>query len=306
MRKGFRITLVIRLLGLLTLSAVTGASVWASPHQRILVDQAGRSVAVPVAPERVVALAPNITEIVYALGCQDRLQGVTTYSNYPEPAAHLPKVGSYLYPDIEKILSLQPDLCIAVKDGNPKAAVERLETLGISVYAVNPRGIDSVIDAMIDIGGLLNASASAQKLAQELRSRIARVEKRVALAACRPRVFFQIGVSPIVSVGANTYAGELIARAGGVNIARDQSAYPRFSIEEVLIRSPEIIIISSMERGEAFERVKAEWKQWPQIPAVKQGRIHLVDSDLFDRPSPRLADSLELLARLIHPELFND
>ncbi len=287
------------------LFAVLSASAAPKPDRQIRVDQAGRRLEVPAAPKRVVAMAPNITEIIYALGCQDLLKGVTTYSNYPEPAKRLPRIGSYVFLDIERIVSLQPDLCISVKDGNPKAAVDRLESLGIAVYAVNPRGIESTLEAIVEIGGLLNAEIRAQSLVQDLRSRIAQVDQKISGVQHRPRVFFQIGVSPIVSVGADTYAGELIVRAGGINIAGDQRAYPRFSVEEVLGKFPEVIVISSMERGEVFERVKAEWKQWPQIPAVAQDRIHLVDSDLFDRPSPRMADSLEELARLIHPERFN-
>ena len=125
-------------------------------------------------------------------------------------------------------------------------------------------------------------------------------------AHSRPRVFFQIGISPIVSVGTDSFINELIILAGGKNVAAGKVVYPRFSREQVLAFSPEVLIITSMARNMLFEQVKAEWMRWPNIPAVRNQRIHLVDSNVFDRPSPRLVEALEMLAKLIHPELFKE
>ena len=137
-----------------------------------------------------------------------------------------------------------------------------------------------------------------------MRSRIYRVKALVENTGHRPGVFFQIGISPIVSVGTPTFIHELIGLAGGTNLAAGPVAYPRFSREQVIALSPEIIIITSMSRAAVFEQVKADWNRWPHLPAVKNQRIFLEDSNLFDRPTPRLVDGLELLARLIHPECF--
>ncbi len=274
------------------------------PPAHVLVDQTGREVRVPVAPERVVALAPSITEILFALDCQDRLAGATRFSDYPEAAQRIPKVGSYVHLDLEKIVALNPDLCIAIKDGNPRAVIDRLESLDIPVFAVNPRGLSSVMTAIGHIGRLMGAGQRAGAIIADMKRRIEKVASRIAEAETRPRVFFQIGVSPIVSAGSDTFIHELIRKAGGTNIAARYSSYPRFSKEEVLELAPDILIITSMARAEVFERVKSEWARWEQIPAVSENRIHLVDSNLFDRPTPRLVDALEKLARLIHPELF--
>ncbi len=274
------------------------------PSERILVDQTGREVRVPVAPQRLVALAPSITEIIFSLDCQDRLTGATRFSDYPEAAQKIPKVGSYVHLDLEKIVALNPDLCVAIKDGNPRAVIERLESLGIPVFAVNPRGLGSVMTAIGHIGSLMGAEQRAGEIIADMKVRIEGVASRIAMTDRRPRVFFQIGVSPIVSAGSDTFIHELIRKAGGTNIAAGYSSYPRFSREEVLELAPDILIITSMARAEVFERVKAEWARWEQIPAVSENRIHLVDSNLFDRPTPRLVDALEKLARLIHPELF--
>jgi iron complex transport system substrate-binding protein len=271
---------------------------------KTVVDQMGRRLTVPDTPKRVVSLAPSITEIIFALGQENRLKGVTTYSDYPPAALTLPKVGTYIRPDLERIMALEPDLCIAIKDGNPKAAVDRLTELNIPVYAVNPINIEAVAQAVTEIGGLLNVDDTGRKLAEKMRSRVQRVKSQVANNANRPRVFFQIGVSPIVSVGTDTFINELIVMAGGENIAAGSTTYPRFNVEQVLVLVPEVIIISSMTRGVSFEQVKEQWHRWPKIPAVQNDRIHIVDSDLFDRPSPRLVEALELLVKLIHPEIF--
>ena len=272
-------------------------------EQKTLVDQTGREVRVPNNPQRVVSLAPSITEIIFALDCQDRLKGATRFSDYPEAARTVPKVGSYVYLDLEKIVALNPDVCIAIKDGNPKSVIDRIESLNIPVFAVNPRGLESVMQAISDVGRLMETEEKADAIITDMKDRIEIVEAKVARTEMRPRVFFQIGISPIVSAGSDTFIHELIVKAGGCNIAGKYKSYPRFSHEEVLELAPEVLIITSMAREEVFERVKAEWEQWQQIPAVANNRVYLVDSNLFDRPTPRLIDALEKLLKLIHPEL---
>ena len=266
-------------------------------------DQLGRNILVPDKPRRIVSLAPSITEIVFALEQEHRLVGVTRYSDYPPEAAKIPKVGSYVRLDIERIVALNPDLCIATKDGNPKAVIDRLASLKIPVYVVNPHNLDTILETILEIGTILNAGNRADCLTTSMYKRIQQVKARVAQVDHRPRVFFQIGISPIVSAGTETVIHELIELAGGKNLAKGPIAYPRFSREQVLALEPEIFIITSMARQAVFDEVKAEWRRWPNIPAVRDERIFLVDSDLFDRPSPRLVDGLELLTRLIHPEL---
>lgn len=280
---------------------------WTTPASAVtVIDQMGRKVHVPDDPQRVIALAPNITEIVFALKQERRLVGVTRYSDFPLEAAKLPKVGSYVHLDLERIVALKPDLCIAIKDGNPKTIVQKITSLNIPVFAVNPTSLDTVIETISEMGKLLDASQNAKNLVDNMRSRIYRVKARVEKTVHRPGVFFQIGISPIVSVGTPTFIHELIVLAGGTNLAAGPVPYPRFNKEQVIAISPEIIIITSMSRAAVFEQVKADWNQWPHLPAVKNQRIFLEDSNLFDRPTPRLVDGLELLVRLIHPECFGE
>ncbi len=296
---------------------ITGLPAWAllgwvcvatalAAPTRTMVDPTGRTVQVPADPRRVVALAPSVTEIVYALGQEGRLAGVTRYSNYPPAAQQLPRVGSYIQLDVERIVALRPDLCIAVKDGNPIAAVEQLQALGIPVYAVNPLDLETVMQSVLALGGLLGAAPRARAVVDDMRARIEKVTARVAQSSRRPSLFFQIGVSPIVSVGSHTFIHTLIELAGGTNVAAGPSPYPRFSREQVIALAPDVIVISAMERTAQFEQVKAEWMQWPAIPAVKHQAVFIAPHDLFERPSPRLVEALEALAAYLHPDLFKE
>jgi len=269
---------------------------------RNMQDQAGRMVQVPENPQRVVALAPSVTEIIFALEQEKRLAGVTRFSDYPPRAQQWPKVGSYIQLDLEKIVALKPDLCIAIKDGNPIEVISRLEDLGIPVYAVNPVNLRSVMEAIRNIGNLLQAHAQSEILTAQMEKRIDQIKKLTAEIPDKPGVFFQIGISPIVAVGRASFLHELILTAGAKNLSEGDVPYPRFSQEQVLALSPEIIIITSMARGEIFQQVKKDWEKWPDMPAVKNGRIYIVDSDVLDRPGPRMVEGLEYLFRLFHPK----
>jgi len=266
-------------------------------------DEAGRLVAVPEYCKRIVSLAPSITEILFALGAGNRVVGVSQFSNYPVQARKVAKVGSYVYPNLERIVALQPDLVIGTRDGNPKVLVERLSELGIPVFVTDPKNLEEITVTVTNIGRVIGAEEAASSLARQMTRRIHQVEARVC-GEPRPKVFFQIGIEPVISAGRGTFIDVLIRKAGGLNIAASSSGYPRFNIERVLVAQPQVIIITSMARGFSFEKAKQFWQQWPQIPAVKHKLIYPIDSDICDRPSPRIVDGLETLARIIHPERF--
>ncbi|RJQ65222.1 MAG: cobalamin-binding protein [Desulfobacteraceae bacterium] len=241
--------------------------------------------------------------MIYALKQEDRLVGVARFSNYPPAARKLPQVGSYIQLDVERIAALQPDLVIAIKDGNPLTTVEQLQAIGLPVYAVNPLDMQGVMQSMRALGDLLGARAQADAVVGDMQARISKTKARLARTSGRPKVFFQIGVSPIVSVGSHTFIHTLIELAGGINVAAGPTPYPRYSREQIIGLAPEVLVISSMERFAQFEQVKAEWMQWPAIPAVRNKAIFLAPPDLFERPSPRLVEALELLVRYLHPQL---
>lgn len=275
----------------------------AAAEKRLLFDQLGRRLEVPAEPRRVVALAESVTEIVFAVGRGDRLVGTTRFADHPPEALRIPRVGTYIQLDIERIAALRPDLCIGTRDGNPRAAVERLEALGIPVYVTHPMGLASMIASVREIGGLLGAVAKAEEVASDLERRIARVAAHARAQGRRPRVFFQIGVDPVVSAGRGTFLHELIEAAGGENAAGEAEGYPQYGPEHLLRLAPEVVVITTMTQGADFEAVRRSWQRFPRIPAVRDGRVHVVDAAVFNRPAPRLVDGLEQLARLVHPEI---
>jgi len=267
----------------------------------IFKDSLGRTVNVVAVPQRVVSLAPNITEMLYFLELEERLVGVTTFSSFPVEARKKPKVGVYTNITVEKVIALKPDLVIATADGNERGDVEMLEQAGIAVYVINPRKVFQVLATLERVGVVCGAAERAEKKVRQLRQRVGRVVETVS-GRGRPLVFLVINAKPLMSVNRNTTHHDLIELAGGRNMAEDQPiTYPRISIEEVIGRGPEVILISSMERGGEYERAREEWSRWGTIPAVEKGRVHLIDSDLIDRAAPRVVRGLEQMARLIHP-----
>lgn len=273
-----------------------------SPAQaRLLVDQVGRQVEIPQTPQRIVALMPSITEVVFALGAGTQIVGVTQYATTPPAAARIAKVGSYVHLDVERIVRLNPDLCLAVRDGNPKHVVDRLTTLGIPVFVIDPRDLKEVVESIQLLGEVLHRQPEAARIAADMNHILKEVETTVAQITTTPRVFFQIDASPIISAGHNTFIDQLIVKAGGINLAAGPTPYPRYSWEDVLRLNPEVVVITSMAGGYSSDQLKAGWNKWSQIPAVAADRVHVVEADYFDRPSLRLFEGLRQLLAIIHP-----
>jgi len=269
----------------------------------VYIDEMGRQVDIPSHPKRIISLAPNITETLFALGLAKEIVGVTVFSDYPESAMSKPKVGSFINISLEKVVSLSPDLIIGTADGNKKETVEQLGEMGFPVYVTNPCSLKEIFETILNIGRITGRGKRAKEVVCDLQQRINAVVS-LTKNLKRPGVFFQIGINPVVTVGWNTLQNKLIELAGGLNVTGDvMIKYPRCSIEEVIVRKPDIIIVSSMKRGEYFPRVRDGWRKWENIPAVENDRIYIIESDLIDHSSPRIVDGLEKLARIIHPEV---
>lgn len=272
---------------------------------KTVTDPVGRTVTIPDNPVRIVSLAPNVTETIYELDQQHRLVGATQFSNFPKDATRLPRVGSYVRLDLERIMALKPDLCIAIKNGNPIAIINRLEELGIPVFAIDPRTISSVMESVKAIGTILNAGKEADAVLSKMQGRLDHIKQKISGIRTRPRVFMQISTSPLFSVGPNTLADEMIALGGGQNVVRGTVSYPMFSKEQVLDLAPEVFIITTMDPDKPVKEFVAEWEEWPEMPAVRNHRIYPINSDLTSRPTPRMILGLECIAAAIHPELFD-
>ncbi|MFQ5856518.1 MAG: ABC transporter substrate-binding protein [Anaerolineae bacterium] len=273
-----------------------------------LSDDLGREVTVAALPQRVISLAPSNTEILFALGAGDQVVGVTEFCNYPPEAQNREKIGGFSAKTIslEKIVSLEPDLVFSA--GQPQQPViEALEQAGIPVFALDPEGLEGVYENIETAGQLTGHEAEAAEVVAEMKDRVAAVtEKTQAIPeAERPTVFYEVWHEPLMTAGPTTFIGELIELAGGKNIFADvNEEYPQVSAETIIQRDPDVIL-GPDSHGEELTADKIEARPgWGDIHAVQEGRIYLVNGDIVSRPGPRLADTLEDIARALHPDLF--
>jgi len=271
-------------------------------------DQTGREVRIENTPERIVSLAPGNTEIVYALGLEERLIGVTEFCNYPQAAKDKPKVGGFSTVDIEKVVETQPDLILAANI-HKEEVIPRLEGLGLTVLALEPKTLDEVLDAITLVGKCTDKQEGATQLVAEMEKRIKAITDKTEnlTQGEKPRVFYIIWHNPLMTVGSETRIHQLIEAAGGTNIAQNLSEeYPTMSLEAVIMANPQIIIAGSGMGGGAslpYQFALAE-ERFGGMEARINNRIYEIDTDLVGRPGPRIVDGLEQLAKIIHPELF--
>ncbi len=268
-----------------------------------VVDNAGREIKLDRAPRKVVSMAPSNTEILYALGLGDRVVGVTTYCNYPPEAANVAKVGDAYSPDYEKIVSLEPDLVLAVGTADSQI-VKGLESYGLKVFVLQAATVDAVPGTIELVGQVMGVRAKGKEVADALRERIAAVKRRIPEAqADRPSVFWVLD-SDLWTVGPSSFVGDLISAAGGVNIAADKlgTEYGQLSLEYILETDPEVIVIPVLDPSvpAALEKLVG----WDTLTAVKNGRVYQIDPDVVSRPGPRIAEALEEVAGLFYPDVF--
>ncbi len=277
----------------------------ADGKDRLFTDEAGRKVKVPSPTKRIVSLAPSITEILFALGLNEEIAAVTKFCDYPDAVSAKPRIGGFVNPDTEKIISLKPDLIIGIRDGNRMDTVDRLSNFGFPVYLIDPKGFDGVITTIENIGDVVEREKESRRMIKKLCDQR---ENMITLtrSLSRPKVFFQVGDVPLITVGKGTLADDLIRLAGGKSISGNEAeSYPSYSIETLLGKAPEIIIMSSMPGKDPTHLLK-RWQNWKSIPAVKMNAIHVIDSNLVDRPTPRITEGLEALVRIIHPEVVKE
>ena len=266
-------------------------------------DDAGRSVTVRSRPQKIVSLAPSNTEIVYALGLGDRVVGVDRFSNYPPEAAAKPKIGSYSAANLEEVIAREPDLVLAAGITRPDV-IAALEGRGLAVIVLAPSDLPGVLASIALVGQVADVGANAATLRGDLEARIAAVAQRVQGATTKPRTFVELDPTQFFSVGPKSFVDDLIARAGGVNIAADSGTpFPQLSQEQIIAKDPEVILLGDGSQGVTPESVKSR-AGWAGVSAVKSGRIIVLDEDVFLRPGPRSVDALEALLRYLHPELF--
>ena len=270
---------------------------------RELKDELGRRVTLPDNPQRVVCLSPSLTETVYALGLGAVVVGVTDFTDYPPEAQTKPSVGGLNDASIEKIISLHPDLVLAMAEINREETVDELEHEGIPVFVVDPQGLQGIMSSIQHVGDALNRSSDARELLKRLEEQRAAVTARVN-GLPRLKVLVVIWYDPVITAGSKSFINDVISAAGAESITADMAqAWPQISLEEVLRRSPDcVLLVRGAHGGITGEDLKAH-AGWDQLQAVRDNHVIYMGEQLF-HPSPRVFDALEQLAKKLHPEAF--
>ena len=252
-------------------------------------------------PARIVSLNPDFTDNLFALGAGDRVVGVTDFCRYPAASGKKASVGNLAQPNLEAIVSLKPDLVLATTGGNSPETVRGLRGLGLPVFVTGPSStFQGYFDLLSRLGTLLNRKEAADALIGELRGEIERLRAR-AKKSPRVPVFFQVGVNPLISAGEGTLIDEMLEITGGKNIAAGSPLrYPILSLEKVLAEDPEVIVIAAM--GSEAAGGRALWEKYPELRAVRNNRVFVVDQDLVCHLGPGLKEGLKKLANCLHPE----
>jgi len=265
------------------------------------IDGIGRPVDIRRHPLKIISLAPDVTETLYLLGAQDRLIGNTTQCTWPEAAKNKPKVGDLLNPNYEVILAAKPDLVISSTAGNDRAAVMKLAALGLPVYVVAPRNVDRIFESVEQIGRITDCADRGLQLVADMKERLERI--RLRIAGLPPvRAFFITWFDPLLAPGKTTFENDVLGLAGVISITADiPQFYPRYSLEQLLVKDPDAIITVKQEGNPIpeFKRIAG----WRNLRAVREGRIYVL-TEFLQHPSPLFVNGVEELAQKLYPERF--
>jgi len=261
-------------------------------------------------PQRIVSLAPSITEILYAIGCIDRVVGVTRFCDYPPEARTKTKIGGYYDPNYEAIIMLEPDLIIMLAEH--EAPREHLADLGYDIVVVNHKSISGILSSIETVGEACGASEKARSITADIRVRMERIREKTA-GLPSPRVMVSIGrnmgsgkLKDVYISGKEGFYDEMIEIIGGVNAYSGGVAFPVVSSEGIITMNPEVIIDmvpDLKENGWSPEMIYREWAALPQVDAVKNGRVHVFGEDYVAVPGPRFIAIMEKMARVMYPDV---
>lgn len=254
----------------------------------------------PASPQRIVSLAPALTEVLFALGAGERVVGVTDYCDYPPEVRALPKVGGYVNPSVETVLSLRPDLVIVSPAAGNREPAKVLERAGARVEVVPMETLAETFTAIATVARLVGREDAGTALAASVRARLDAAAQRHA-GAKPVRTLFCVQVEPVIAAGAGTLPSEILELAGGSNVIA-APRYPQVGMEAILEQSPEVILQAKMDTADtgADAAAAAFWRRWPAIPAVRDGRVVVFDASTALRPGPRVADAVERIAEILH------
>ncbi len=266
---------------------------------REVIDETGRTVRVPQPVGRIVSLAPNLTETVYALGLQDRLVGDTDYCDYPAEAQKKPKVGGTINPSIEQVAALRPDV-VLMASINRFETVRALDDLKIPVYETDPHNVQEILASTIKLADVLGVAENGVALAGEMQQRLAELQRRLAEHPAR-RVLFVVWAEPLISIGKNTFIADALRKAGAVSIVDTTQDWPKVSLEEIVSLQPEFLVFTVQNDEKAPDLLTlSALPGWRSLDAVRNHRFVIV-SDAVNRPAPRIVSAIEDMAQAAAP-----
>jgi len=273
---------------------------------KLVTDETGRHMSIPLNVQRVVSLAPNLTETIYALGLDGKLVGDTTYCDIPPAAKEKPHIGSAQEPSLEAIVALHPDLVLATTSINRAQTADALLKIGVPVYTSDPHTMTGMLSSTATIADLMGANEQGAKLVAGLQQRLDALHAELQ---DRPlaHVLFVVWEDPLISIGQNTFIADALRWAGAESIIVASQNYPQVSMEEVVRLQPDYIVLTPDHlEAETHERANnlRQRPTWSELRAVKMGHV-VMASDEFTRPSPGLVDGIESLAHELHPEVFS-
>ncbi|MGH9796967.1 MAG: ABC transporter substrate-binding protein [Candidatus Polarisedimenticolia bacterium] len=266
-----------------------------------MIDGLGRRVGVPTSPRRLVALAPSVTDLLFALGLGDRVVGISDFCKPPPGAPPIPRVGGLVNPSLEAIRALDPDLLIATSSGNDPGLGSQATALGVPLYTVHTPNVAAVLAAALALADALGEAERGRRLAVELDRRLAAIEVRIA-GRRRPRVLFVVWGEPLVVPGRDAFLSDALRRAGADSVTADVAgAWPGYDLEAAIGAAPEVIL--TVPAGATYlGRVRRE-PAWANVPAVRLSRLFVV-GDAMQQPGPGVVAGIEATARLLHPAAF--
>jgi len=251
-----------------------------------LTDDRGREVTLAHSPTRIISLAPHVTELLYAIGDGDRMVGADEYSDFPEAALHLPRIGNSSRIDIERVLSLKPDLVVGWSSGNAEADIARLEDFGVPVYITEISSLENIAHQLTRLGRLTGSSITANDTAGRFRQRLEELRRKYA-GKVRVSVFYQVWDRPLMTVNGRHFISDAIQLCGGVSLFPDMEPLaPTISKEAVVAANPQAIITG--RSGEDNSTMESMWGRWKTMDAVRYGNLFIIPSDLIARPTPRI------------------
>jgi len=267
-------------------AAMAGAAVAAQAAG--VVDDRGIAIELAAPAQRIVALAPSITELVYAAGAGDRLVGAARYSDYPESARAVPRIGDASRIDLERVVSLKPDLILGWESGNPAADIERLERLGFKLFVAEPATLDSIPRLLRTIGTLAGTGAIAGAAAQEFGRGVADLRTRYS-ARATVRAFYEIWHDPLMTVNGRHIISDVLRLCGGANVfAGAASLTPVVSLESVIAARPQVVIGGSS--ATTPQELAEQWRGYSRYFGLRGVQARYVDPDLIQRQTPRILE----------------